>query len=161
MPDTKITRARIRDHLRRLWLFYLVGAVLVLFANHLVFTVTRPSYSDAETLKVLLLNVNPDFSGDELLERTRHLGFQAVELAPVAAVPGDVTGEMLLKMQLTGGFGDLCICDDNGLQLLQQRDAAGEAQTLGEDMHILVLKNGTDPQSAESALPILAEMITE
>lgn len=170
MPEIKITSARIRDHLRRLWFIYLAGAVALLFLNNLVYTVTRPSFSDDETLKVMLLNAELSISEEDLLNRVQHLGFRAAELQPLAAA-GDPAGEMLLMVQLTGGFGDIYICDSAGMDALSARDAclplsgdtaaAAEALAQEKGLYIAVMVNGTDTGSALAALPILAEMILE
>ena len=162
MPDTNITSARIREHLRRMWALYLVGAVLALFFNHLIFTVTRPTFSEDETLKVMLLNADLAIDEAALLEAAEYLGFRAVETLPLAVSYGDPSGEMLLLMQLTGGFADLCITDAGGLDLLLSRDACMEDRLeLPGGLFITVMKHSTTPGRAQAALPILFQMIAE
>ena len=34
MPEEKITRQQVRDHFRRLWAMYLIGALALCFLNH-------------------------------------------------------------------------------------------------------------------------------
>lgn len=162
MPDTKITSARIREHLRRMWALYLVGAVLALFFNHLIFTVTRPSFSEDETLKIMLLNADLPIDAQAMLEATEHLGFRTVETLPLAVSYGDPSSEMLLLVQLTGGFGDLCITDSGGMDLLQAREACLDGGTqLPGGLFITAMKNSTTPGRAQDALPILFQMIAE
>lgn len=171
MEQQGITRARVRDHFRRLWVVYLVGAALILFLNNLAFTIARPSFSEEETLKIMLLNVDLDLSGDALLPAVEPLGFRAVEVEPLAVAPGDPTSEMLLAVQLTGGFGDLYICDAAGMEALSAREAclelSGEAaeaaQALLEEcgLHIAVMRNGTGPELAAAALPDVAQAAME
>lgn len=161
MPEGGITRARVRDHLRRLWAIYLIAAVLALFLNHLVYTVTRPAASDDETLRIMVLNANLSIDEQALLARTEHLGFRAAEAVPLAAA-GDATGNMLLTVQLAAGFGDVYIADDGGMALLQERNACldGALRTQG-GLNIIAMRNGTTPQRALDALPIIAELIAE
>lgn len=162
MPDTKITSARIREHLRRMWALYLVGAVLALFFNHLLFTVTRTSFSEDETLKIMLLNTDLAIDEPALLEATEHLGFRSVETLPLAVSYGDPSSEMLLLMQLTGGFGDIYIADSGGMDLLSSREACLDGgMRLPGGLFIAAMKNSTTPGRAQDALPILFQMIAE
>lgn len=187
MPDMKITRARLRDHFRRLWAAYLVGVVLLCFLNHLVFTVTRPGFSDDETLKIMLLNVDPPLDETALFTRLQaaELSFRAVETESLAyAQADDSTAVMLLSMKLTAGYGDIYLTDRTGLDALAQRGAClaldgeipgfapaactdpetGETYTgaLERDgLYMVVAKNTTDIESALAAMEPLAAEIME
>lgn len=145
----------IRDHLRRLWKLYLAGFVALVLANHLVYTLTRPAYSDDETLKIMLLNVEMELDETELLEKTRHLGFEAVEIVPLSIALEDPASEMLLKVQLIGGFGDIYITDAQGLAALEEREACDHIREMDGGIYLIVARNGTDLQSAQAALEIL------
>lgn len=177
MPEIGLTRERIRDHFRRMWLVYLAGIALMCFLNNVVYDITRPAYSDDETLKIMYLNTLPSVRADALLADARALGFEAVEELEIAVLEGDPNSEMLLFVQLTGGFADICISDEAGLKLLRQRDAClaldgvalpGFEPCVGETgftealktpsgEYLLVLKNGTNTQTALAALALLAE----
>lgn len=159
MPEGRIDRRRLKDHFRRLWAAYLIGIVALFFLNHLVYVVTRPGYSDVETLKIMLLNVEIGLDEQALLEKARPLGFEAVEIVPLSIALEDPTSEMLLKVQLVGGYGDIYITDANGLQALQERDACGSVREMASGMVLVVAKNGTNVESAAAALDVLeAEM---
>lgn len=184
MPQDKIDARRIRDHFRRLWLVYLIGAVLLCFLNHLVYTVTRPGYSDDETLCVLMLNVETGVAEADILAAVAPAGFRDVQLIPLAAVEGDPSGGMLVNMRLTDGRGDLCISDAHGLEILAGRNACLPLESAGdtglapvrrvnpetglaytaalqtEDGRFLsVIANGTDTESALAALGALAGLL--
>lgn len=186
MPDCRITLQRLRDHLRRLWYVYLAGIVALAFLNNLVYTVTRPGYSDDETLKIMLLNSNVSIAEERLLEKVNQFGFRAVETLPMAVAAGDPTSEMLLTVQLVGGFGDICIADAAGFERMALKEAcmnledmhlpglqpveyrhpeSGEALTAAfctqDGAYLMVIANGTDTQSAAAALSAVAEEMME
>lgn len=148
-------REAIKDHLRRLWKVYLVGIVALTLANHLVYTLTRPSYGEDETLKIMLLNVEVELDEAQMLEKTRSLGFEAVELVPLAIALEDPASEMLLKVQLVGGYGDIYITDAQGLAALEAREVCQRVHEAENGMYLVVIDNGTNWQSALAAMDIL------
>lgn len=158
MPEGKITRQQVRDHLRRLWAVYLIGAVALCFLNHLVFTVTRPGYSEAETLKIMVLNVAVSLPEDELLKETEHLGFRAVETLELSIVPEDSTSRMLLIAQLVSGDWDICLADDAGLDVLNERAVCRSIQALPNGLHLARIN---DEQKVQDALEILMDELGE
>ena len=158
MPEGKISREKLKDHFRRLWAVYLAGIVLLCFLNNVVYDVTRPAYSDAETLKILLVNADAGVDEEGLLADVRGLDFKAVETLPLAVQKGDPTSEMLLFVQLTEGSVDICIADEAGYELLLQRDVCLHTEAAGRE-YMVVLKNGTNIESAQAALePLMAQM---
>ena len=186
MPDGKITRQKIRDHLRRLWPAYLIGLAVLVFLNNLVYTVTRPGYSEDETLKIMLLNVEAAIPEEALLQQVEHLGFKCVETLPLSLSDENPGDAMLLAVQLTGGYGDIFIADAACLNALLQREAclplpagsytdaqvkmhtapeAGESYAAAlrgpNDTYFAVMRNGTTPENALAAMDILFQMITE
>lgn len=161
MPEGSITRQKIRDHLRRLWPVYLAGFALLIFLNNLVYTVTRPAYGDDATLKIVLLNADISIEEDSLLEKTRHLGFETVEILPLSIAAGDASSEMLLYAQLISGFGDIYIADDAGLKLLEGRDVCGNVRPAGNGLHAVVISNGTTVERAEAAMEFLEKTLGE
>ena len=52
MPETGLSPNRIREHLRRRWYIYLIGAVLLCFLNNLIFTVTSDVPGETDSLYV-------------------------------------------------------------------------------------------------------------
>jgi len=158
MPEGKITRRRVRDHLRRLWAVYLIGAVALCFLNHLVFTVTRPGHSDSETLKIMLINADVSLPEDELLQKTEHLGFRMVETLDLNVAPEDAASRMLLIAQLVSGDGDICIADAAGLSVIKERNACCAVRELRNGLSIAVIN---DEQNTRDALEILIEELGE
>lgn len=145
----------IREHLRRLWAVYLAGAVILLFLNHLVYTVTRPGFSDDETLKIMLLNVEIELDEYALLERVKPIGFEAVETVPLSIAWEDAASDMLFKMQITGGFGDIYVCDAQGLAALEDREVCQTFCQMADGVYLVAMRNGTDIKSALVALDVL------
>lgn len=158
MPETRLTRHGLKDHFRRLWAVYLAGIVLLCFLNNVVYDITRPAYSDGETLKILLVNADAGVDEESLLEDVRGMGFENVETLQLAVQKGNPTSEMLLFVQLTEGTGDICIADEAGYELLLQRDACLQVEAM-DGKYMVVLKNGTNILSAQAVLePLMARM---
>ena len=157
MPEGKITRQRVKDHFRRLWAVYLIGAVALCFLNHLVFTMTRPGYSDDETLKIMLLNTDISIAEEDLLGKVEHLGFRTVETVELTVAPEDETSRMLLITQLVSGFGDIYITGEAGLDVLNERYACHTVRELQSGLYLVVSRNGTNLETAQSAAEILVK----
>ena len=158
MPEGRITRLQVREHLRRLWAVYLIGAVVLCFLNHVVFTVTRPGFSADETLKIMLLNADVSLPEDELLSKTGHLGFRAVETLEMFVSPKDETSRMLLITQLISGEGDICITDAAGLDVLNERKACYTIRELSDGLYLAALN---PEQNVQAALEILIDKMGE
>jgi len=179
MPETGFSPRRIKDHLRKWIGLYLAGMIAVCFLNHIVYTVTRPGVSDDAALRIMLLNVEMTFPHDEYAALSEALladmqsadeGILSLEFEELPkAVKGDPSSEMLLYMKLTGGYGDLYLTDDTGLELLRQRNALAEGGLTriencvltGEKAWLTVIANTTDMESAKLALPIVAGYLEE
>lgn len=179
MPETGFSLRRIKVHLRKWIGLYIAGMIAVCFLNHIVYTVTRPGFSDDETLRIMLLNVDMTISHDEYASLSQALltelqmadeGILSLEFEELPkAVKGDPSSEMLLNMKLTGGYGDLYLTDDAGLELLKQRDALAEdgltrienCVLTGSGAWLTMIANTTDMESARAALPILAGYLEE
>lgn len=145
----------IRDHLRRLWMVYLVGIVALVLVNHLEYTMTRPAYSEDETLKIMLLNVETELDETELLEKIRPLGFEAMEILPLVIDLEAPESEMLLKVQLVVGFADVCITDAQGLAALEAREVCRNVREMSDGTYLIVLGSGMDIMSELATMDIL------
>lgn len=163
MPEGRITRQRLRDHFRRLWIGYLAGIVAIIFLNHLVFTITRPGFSDDETLKIMLLNTETALPEEEILAAAAHLGFKAVETETLFISPEDPMAAMLLSSKLATAYCDLCLADEAGMQMLRAREACmdGGVLQMENGLYLAAIQNTTTPQNALDALPLAAEIIME
>lgn len=158
MPEGKLTRQRVRDHFRRLWAVYLAGVVALCFLNHLVYTVTRPGYSEEETLKIMMVNTGISLSEEDLLAKTAHMGFRAVETVELSVVPGDATSRMLLISRMVSGDGDIYVTDAAGLSVLQEREACHTVRELRDGMFLAAVADG---QGVQAALEILIDELGE
>jgi len=163
MPEGRITPQKLRDHFRRLWIIYLAGIVALSFLNHLIFTITRPGFSDDETLKIMLLNTEDTLPEQEILAAVSHLGFRAIETEMLFISPEDPMAAMLLSTKLATAYCDLCLADEAGMQMLAARDACMEGGIipLENGLYLAAAKNTTTPQNALDALMLAAEKITE
>lgn len=151
MPEEKLNGAKLREHLRRCWALYLAGIALLCFLNHLVYTVSRPGFSEEETLRVMLLNVELDLDEEargELLRTVQAAGagIRTLEVESlVAARTEDAYSGVLLTSKLIAGYGDVYVTDVEGFALLAAR---GACLALGD----LVLPGfeavtGSDPET--------------
>ena len=129
MPETGLSPNRIREHLRRRWYIYLIGAVLLCFLNNLVFTVTRPRVPERALLHVMLVNVDAPEAELEALEQTLLAAAQsaepdvrAVELEPLQYLgENDAGSAILLATKFAAGGADLYISDEAGYETMAAR----------------------------------------
>lgn len=190
MPEKGIDRKRLREHFRKRWAIYLIGAVVLCFLNHLVYTVTRPGYSEEQTFKLMLVNIELQLNEEDLLEAVQAVDGNIcdAEVVPLAGVTSeDPTSVMLLSTQLVSAFGDVYYTDAAGLEVLLERHAclsleieAPQGWKLayrvdpesGEEFaaaleradgggFLIVASNGTKVESTLNLLPVLAEKIME
>ena len=158
MPEYGITRERLRNHFLRLWVVYLAGIVLLVFLNNLVYTITRPGYSAAETFKIMLVNADVSLQEDALLQRTEPLGFRAVEMMELSFSPEDAASRMLLITQLISGDADVYIIDAPGLAVLNERGVCRSVRELESGLYIAAVN---DEQNVCGALEILINELGE
>ena len=156
MPEEKLDGAKLREHLRRCWALYLAGVVALCFLNHMVYTVTRPRFSEAETLRVMLLNVDLEPDGEAQRELLRAVqaaapGIRALEFESlVAARAEDAYSGVLLTTKLVAGYGDVYVTDAEGFALLVERGAClalGDAVPPGFEAAV-----GVDPETGADAV---------
>lgn len=177
MPETGLRLKEIKAHLRRWIGLYIAATVALCFLNHVIYTVTRPGFSDDERLKVMLLNVESTFSDEDyaalsinllpqLQKKDEDIRVLEFEQLPNAAL-GDPSSEMLLAMKLTGGYGDLYLTDEAGLDLLRAKQAVyasvyiENCRLTGEGAHLCIIANTTDMDSAQAAFEVLQKELGE
>ena len=179
MPETGFSLQRIKVHLRKWIGLYLVGMIAVCFLNHLIYTVTRPGFSDDERMKIMLMNVETALSDEDYEELSMNLlpeiqktdaGIQILEFEQIPFITAeDPASNMLLQIKLTGGFGDLYLTDAAGLELLRTKQALVEDGVVhlqkcvltGSEAYLAIISNTTDMESARIALPVLADALEE
>lgn len=131
MPETGLNRRRLQDHLRRCWVIYLAGIVLLFFLNNLVYTVTRPAFTEEETMKIMLVNAECTLSDEayaamtmDLLPRLQEQApqIQVLEIEQLAGVTKEnPQSAMLLKTKLVSGFGDIYLTDSIAFSMLAEQ----------------------------------------
>lgn len=156
MPETGFRWSGIKAHLRKWIGLYLAATLALCLFNHLVYTVTRPRPSEAETLRIMAANV--EFTPDEeaLLQRIQavdeNIRALALEYLPHAD-ESDPSSVMLFTAKLIGGTGDVFITDEAGFALLEKRGAVAEYIRSGEILVTAVT------QEAKAFLPAITEEI--
>ena len=129
MPETGLSPNRIREHLRKRWYIYLIGAVLLCFLNNLIFTVTRPRTPERALLRVMLVNVD---APDAELKRLEGLlltaaqaaepEVRAVEIEPLQYLgENDAGSAILLATRFVSGGADLYIADEVSYEVMAAR----------------------------------------
>lgn len=129
MPETGLSPNRIRQHLRRRWPIYLIGAVLLCFLNNLIFTVTRPRTPERALLRVMLVNVDAPEAELERLEARLLTAAQAaepevraVEIEPLQYLgESDAGSNILLTTRFVSGGADLYIADAVSYEVMAAR----------------------------------------
>ena len=177
MPETGFSIEKIKIHLRKWIGLYLAATIGLCFLNHLIYTVTRPSFSDDERLKIMLLNVESVLSDEEYADFSAKLlpelqaldpGILTLEFEQLPFVQeGDAGSEMMLSVKFTGGFGDLYLTDEAGLAFLQKKNLCGPTEFIenclltGGEAYLAIISNTTDMDSAVTALPLVAGALKE
>lgn len=124
MPEKRLSRKIIMEHLRKwLWL-YLLGVAALCLANHLIYEVTRPRIPAENTLCICL--VSGEIDSGALAEAEEALLAQVQDAEPsilaveIDAIPYDGTSTIyaLMQAKLVSGKVDIYILDAAGYQAL-------------------------------------------
>ena len=125
MPDTKFSVAALREHLRRYLWIYVAGIVVCLLGTSVLWTMTRPRPTNAQTVTIYLLdayaNAEPlDDVAADVLARTQPFdeSLQVVEFQPLLYVEDDYNSGMLLMTRLAVGEGDAFLTGQAGMDAL-------------------------------------------
>ena len=132
MPVTKLTWARVKDHLTRYLWIYILGCVVSVVLSDLLFTMLRPrtpenqivrfyvaeDYTDTTLLDGYAADILADLQakGRDILE----VEFAALSLADAES---DYYSSMLLMVRLAGGEGDVFLCNRYSYEYLLASDA--------------------------------------
>ena len=154
MPETGLSPNRIRQHLRRRWYIYLIGAVLLCFLNNLIFTVTRPRTPERALLRVMLVNVDAPDAELERLEARLLPAAQAaepevreVEIEPLQYLgESDAGSNILLATRFVSGGADLYIADKVSYGVMAARGYCAALDESGLSGAELL----TDPETGEA-----------
>ena len=115
MPDSKITWSAIREHLRKMWMVYLIEIVACLGGLELLWTMTEPRIPDDQMILIYLADgsSNPEALeevAEKMLEETknqdpsiRKVEFQSL---PYSNPDVDYTAPMVLMAKLSTGECD-------------------------------------------------------
>ena len=125
MPDTKFSLPALREHLRRYLWIYLVGIVICLLGTSVLWTMTRPRPTNAQTVTVYLLDSygNPEPLNDvatDMLARTQPFdeALQEVDFQLLQYIEDDYNSGMLLMTRLAVGEGDAFLAGQAGFDAL-------------------------------------------
>lgn len=118
MPLKKLSRAEIREHLRRWIWMYALGIALLVFLNHLVFSMTQPRIPEENILRIYLVGAPVDADAVSGMEETLLARVQAaedsIEKIELVNLPfsgdGATSTDMLLPAKLVAGDADAFIC---------------------------------------------------
>lgn len=119
MPETKLTPARLREHVRKHFIVYAVGIVACLILTNLLWTTTAPRIPSNQTIVIYMAdawsNAAPlDPIAADILERLQadtdilEVDFQALQFTDPSQ---DYTGSMLLMTRMSTGEGDAFLCN--------------------------------------------------
>lgn len=159
MPEKKLTRAKLGAHLRRCGLIYLAGAIALIFLNNLIFTMTRPRVPDEETVRVMVVNQNADFTQQkQALYEAVHAADETVRALDFEVMWYDSDQYelgMAMPVKLMAGGYDLLVGDEKGFDGMRLMgalaplddylsDEAGERIELAEaetgETHVMAIK---------------------
>lgn len=127
MPDTKLNKRNLKEHLRKTILIYIVAVAAALLASNLLWMTTAPRVPDDKQVLIYLAGPwsNSELLADveaELLEQGKEddpelqeVVFEGLMFADPA---GDYTGPILLMTRLSTGEGDAFLADENAMAAL-------------------------------------------
>lgn len=130
MPDTKLSFAALKEHLRKYLWVYIVGIAVCLIGTSLLWTTTAPRPTNEETVTVFLADAytNPaPLSGvaDAMLRQTQPFDgrLKEVSFESLQYTEGDYTSSMLLLTRLAVGEGDAFLASQAAMDALVQSEA--------------------------------------
>ena len=126
MPITKLTPARLKEHLRRNLIVYVVGIAVCLILTNLLWTTTSPRIPTDQSLVIYLADAWSDSSAldpiaRDILERLqadtaiREVDFQSLTFSDPQK---DYTSSMLLMTRLATSEGDAFLCNEKCMEAL-------------------------------------------
>lgn len=130
MPDTKLNKQNLRDHLRKYGAVYVVLCVVAGVLTNLLWTMTTPILPHEQRILIYLADTYSDITPLEplraaLLERARSVDpeIQDVDFESLIYSPEDYTGPMVLMARLTAGEGDLFLAGADAMTALVESGA--------------------------------------
>lgn len=130
MPDTKFSWRGLREHIRKFLWIYLLGIALCLAGTHMLWTMTRPRFGNAEVVTVALVD---NYSNADMLEPiARHMlertqpyddTLKQVEFESLMFTEGAYTSQMLLVTRLSVGECDAFLASQAAMDALTTSDA--------------------------------------
>ena len=130
MPDTKFSWRGLREHLRKYFWIYLLGVALCLVGTNLLWTMTRPQFSNEEVVTVYLADsyTYADALSDvaaDMLERTRPFDekLKDVRFESLMFNEQEYTSRMLLLTRLAVGEGDAFLASAAAMDALTTSEA--------------------------------------
>ena len=125
MPETRFSGRALREHLRRYLWIYVTGIIVCLLGTSVLWTMTRPRPTNAQTVTIYLMDAyaNPEpLEGvaADVLARTQPFdeALQTVEFQPLLYIEDDYNSGMLLMTRLAVGEGDAFLTGQAGIDAL-------------------------------------------
>ena len=118
MSEKGSLKEKLAAHLRRCGWIYIAGIVALVFLNNMIYTMTRPRVPEENTVRVMMVNQDADFSrqGKEWLADVQAADESVLSLE-FESIPYDSeryeTG-MAMPVKLMAGGYDLLIADEVG-----------------------------------------------
>lgn len=130
MPDTKLTPAALREHIRKYAWVYLIGIAVCLLGTSLLWTTTEPRPTNEQTVTIYLADVgsNPEPLAPvarKALEalRDEFPDIRVVEFQSLNYMEEDYTSSMVLLTRLAVGECDAFLCSQAVMDALVQSEA--------------------------------------
>lgn len=130
MPDIRFRWRTLREHLRKYWWAYLLGIALCLAGTDLLFTITEPRPTEAQTVTVYLADSysNPDALSDiadvMLLEgQTFDPELKLVQFESMMFDDNLYTSRMLMVTRLSVGECDAFLASASAMEALIASEA--------------------------------------
>ena len=132
MPETKLTWARLKEHLRKTLWIYIVGCLVLILLSDIVFTATRPRTPEEQVVKFYVADAYVDSASfDEtaqsILETVQaedetllEVVFEGVNFSDPES---DYYGTMVLMVRMAAGDGDVYLANEAAYNYISNSEA--------------------------------------
>lgn len=133
MPLTGLSFARLKEHIRKYSLIYIVGIIVCVLLSNIVYTSTRPQIPDENTVMVYLVDIMPnaepldDLAAQTLAElQPEDETLQSIEFYSLMFndPAQDYNSAMLLMTRMAAGDCDAYFANELGMQYVANSGVA-------------------------------------
>ena len=130
MPETKLTWARLKEHLRKTLWIYIVGCLVLILLSDIVFTATRPRTPEEQVVKFYVADAYVDSAifdetAQSILETVQaedetllEVVFEGVNFSDPES---DYYGTMVLMVRMAAGDGDVYLANEAAYNYISNR----------------------------------------